>query len=71
MSYTDIAAGVTFFSKFASEELVKFSTEDTVCDKLSLFADLSGHLEDCSKVISLNLWSFMKSSKVFDADPAK
>jgi len=41
MSYTNITTGVTFFGKFTSEEFVKFSAEDTVCDKLSLFGGLA------------------------------
>ena len=45
MGDTDITSRVTFLSKFTSEELVQFSTEDTVCDELALLADLAGHLE--------------------------
>jgi hypothetical protein len=60
MSYTDITARVTFFGEFASEEFVEFGAEDTVCDKLALFADLGGHLEGYSKKFC-SLWIRMKS----------
>jgi len=40
---TDIAARVTFFRELAGEKLVQLGTEDTICNKLALFADLSGH----------------------------
>lgn len=45
MCNSDITAGVAFLCKFSSEELVQFSAEHAICDKLSLFADLSGHFQ--------------------------
>lgn len=38
---TDIAARVAFLGKFTGKEFVEFGAEDTVCDKLALFTDLS------------------------------
>lgn len=46
MSDTDIAARVTFLGEFTGKEFIEFGAEDTVCDKLALFADLSGHPEE-------------------------
>lgn len=43
VSYTDVAARVALFCELAGEELVEFSAEHTVCDKLALLADLRGH----------------------------
>ena len=40
---TDIAARVTLFGQFTGEEFIEFSAENTIRDKLSFFADLSGH----------------------------
>ena len=45
MSYTDVATRVTLLGEFTSEEIIEFSTEDTICDKLLPFADLNGHFE--------------------------
>ena len=44
MGYTNVTARVALFCEFAGEEFVEFGAEDTVCDKLALFADLGGHL---------------------------
>jgi hypothetical protein len=41
--HTDIATRVTFLSQLAGEELVELSTENTIGDELSLFADLDRH----------------------------
>ena len=46
---TNITARVTLLGEFTGEEFVKFGAEDTVCDELALFADLSRHLEDCKQ----------------------
>ena len=43
MGDADVAARVTLLGKLAGEELVEFSTEDTIGDELSLLADLAGH----------------------------
>jgi len=40
---TDVAARVTFLSELASEKFIEFGAENTVGDKLALFADLRGH----------------------------
>jgi hypothetical protein len=45
MCNSDITAGVALLRKFSSEELVQFSAEHAICDKLSLFADLRGHFQ--------------------------
>jgi hypothetical protein len=63
MSYTDITTGVTFLGEFASEEFIKFSAEDTICDKLALFADLGGHFEGCSKKDGVSQWSSQSHPK--------
>jgi hypothetical protein len=42
----DIATRVTFLGKLASEKLIQLGTENAIGDKLALFADLSGHVED-------------------------
>jgi hypothetical protein len=41
--HTDIAARITFLSQLASEEFVELGAKNTISDKLSLLADLSGH----------------------------
>jgi hypothetical protein len=46
VGHSDIATRVTFLGQFAGEELVEFSTEDTIGDKLSLLANLAGHFEE-------------------------
>jgi hypothetical protein len=43
MRDSDIATRVTFLREFAGEKVVQLRTEDTICDELALFADLSGH----------------------------
>lgn len=43
MCDTDVATRVTFLRKLTGEKLVQFGAEDTIRDKLSLLADLSGH----------------------------
>lgn len=40
---TDVAARVTFLGEFAGEKFVELGAENTVGDKLALFADLGGH----------------------------
>lgn len=41
---TDVAARVAFLGKLTGEKFVQFGAEDTIRDKLSLLADLSGHV---------------------------
>ena len=43
MGHTDIATRVTLLSELTGEELIEFSTEDTIGDELSLLGDLGGH----------------------------
>lgn len=57
MSDTDITAGVTFLGEFTGKEFVEFGAENTVGNKLALFADLSGHIEEVS------LWTRKISAK--------
>jgi len=45
VGYTNITARVTLLCELAGEEFIEFGAEDTVCDKLALFADLGRHLE--------------------------
>jgi hypothetical protein len=45
MSDADITTRVTFLGEFTHKEFVEFSAEDTVGDKLALFADLARHVE--------------------------
>jgi len=40
MGHTNVATRVTFFREFAGEEFIEFGAENTICDELSLFADL-------------------------------
>ena len=42
----DITARVTFLGEFTGKELIEFSAEDTIRDKLALFTDLTGHFEE-------------------------
>jgi hypothetical protein len=58
MSDTDIAARVTFLGEFTGKEFVEFGTENTVGNKLALFADLSGHVEEAR-----SLWTRKISAK--------
>lgn len=56
VSDADITARITLLSKLTGKELVEFSTEDTIGNKLSLFADLGGHfcggcLKSCKEKI--------------------
>ena len=44
MCDTDVASRVAFLGKLTGEKFVQFSAEDTIRDKLSLLADLSGHI---------------------------
>lgn len=46
MGDPNITARVTFLRQLAGEEIVEFSTEDTISDELALFADLGGHFEE-------------------------
>ena len=46
MGDSDIAARVTLLGEFSGEKFIEFGAEDTVGDKLALFADLGGHLEE-------------------------
>jgi hypothetical protein len=43
MCDTDVATRVALLGKLTGEKFVQFGAEDTIRDKLSLFADLSGH----------------------------
>ena len=44
MRYSNITTRVTLLSQFTSEEFIEFSTENTISDELSLFADLGRHI---------------------------
>lgn len=48
MGDTDITARIALLCELAGEELVEFSAENTVSDKLSLFADSGGHFDAIS-----------------------
>lgn len=50
MGNPDITARVTLLGEFTGEKFVKFGAENTVCDKLALFADLSGHREEAASL---------------------
>ena len=54
---TDIATRVTFFRELAGEKVVQLGTEDTICNELALFANLSGHTEKLYK-----LWGWVSVS---------
>jgi hypothetical protein len=54
MSHTDITTRVAFFSEFTSEEFIEFSTKYTVGYELSLFTDLSGHLDEAVKRVNVS-----------------
>jgi hypothetical protein len=43
MCDTDVATRVAFLGELTGEKFVQFGAEDTIRDKLSLLADLSGH----------------------------
>ena len=58
MSDTDITAGVAFLGEFTGKEFVEFGAENTVCNKLALFADLGGHFEKAG-----SLWTRKISTK--------
>ena len=44
MCDTDVATRVALLGKLTGEKFVQFGAEDTICDELSLLADLSGHV---------------------------
>jgi len=50
MGHTDITTRVSLLGEFTGEELIEFSTEDTIGDELSLLADLGGH-GDCEGIV--------------------
>lgn len=50
MGDTNITTRVTFLGELTGEEFVEFGAENTIGNKLALFADLSGHLEEAASL---------------------
>jgi len=70
MSNTDITARVTFLGEFTGKELVEFGAENTIGDKLALFADLTGHLEEGASLWTRKI-SPETSSESKDHNPSR